>query len=230
LDSALFTTLVGEDDTHVRGRRLKGADRRDEILNAASALYITFGPSKTTTRQIAEAVGISQPSLYAHFPTKEALSHALAARAFSFLEARMNRVERLSLSPHERLSALITGYIAFALEESAAYKIAFMLDLALDPEQIKTLQQDTGLRSFHIFAQKIGELQSEKFVRAGPTDVVAQSIWAAMHGLCALLLARPQFPWATLDKLIAFHTQMIIQGAKSENYPAAAGCTSRDAE
>jgi AcrR family transcriptional regulator len=213
LDSDLITTLIVEDDTHVRGRRLKGADRRDEILNAASALYISFGPSRTTTRQIAEAVGISQPSLYAHFPTKEALSHALAARAFSFLEARMDRVERLSLSPQERLTVLITGYIAFALEESAAYKIAFMVDLALDHEQIKTFQQDTGLRSFHIFAQKIGELQAESYVRAGPTDVVAQSIWAAMHGLCALLLARPQFPWVDLDQLIGAHTQLIIQGA-----------------
>jgi AcrR family transcriptional regulator len=215
LDSVSSTTLIVKDDTQLRGRRLKGADRRDEILNAASALYVSFGPSKTTTRQIAEAVGISQPSLYAHFPTKEVLSHALAARAFGFLEARMERVKRLGLSAHARFSALITGYIAFALEESAAYKIAFMLDLALDHEQIKNLQLATGLSSFHIFAKKIAELQTEKFVRSGPTDIIAQSIWAAMHGLCALLLARPQFPWAKHEDLIAMHTQLIIQGARA---------------
>lgn len=214
MDSVSSTTLIIEDDVQLRGRRLKGAGRRDEILNAASALYIIFGPSKTTTRQIAQAVGISQPSLYAHFPTKEALSHALAARAFSFLEARMDRVERLGLTPYERLNALITGYIGFALEESGAYKIAFMLDLALDHEQIASLQRVTGLSSFHIFASKIAELQDEAFVRSGPTDIIAQSIWAAMHGLCALLLARPQFPWAKHEDLIALHTDLIIQGAR----------------
>lgn len=216
LDSVLNTTLIVEDGAHLRGRRRKGADRRDEILNAASALYVSFGPSKTTTRQIAQAVGISQPSLYAHFPTKEALSHALAARAFGFLEDRIDRVKRLDLSPHDRLKALITGYIAFALEESAAYKIAFMLDLALDHAHFQSLQHATGLSSFHIFASKIAELQTEKFVRPGPTDMIAQSIWASMHGLCALLLARPQFPWAKHEDLIALHTDLIIQGARKQ--------------
>jgi AcrR family transcriptional regulator len=206
---------VRDTDAPHRARRLKGADRRDEILNAASTLYISFGPSKTTTRQIAQAVGISQPSLYAHFPTKEALSHALANRAFALLEARMASLDPALSSADERLSSLITGYIAFALEEPAAYKIAFMLDLALNTDEIYVLQKLVGLRAFSIFHDKIGEFQAQKFVKPGPTDLIAQSIWAAMHGLCALLLARPLFPWANQDDLIAFHTELIIKGARA---------------
>jgi AcrR family transcriptional regulator len=199
-----------------RGQRLKGVDRREEILNAASALYIDFGPSKTTTRQIATAVGISQPSLYAHFPTKEALSHALATRAFALLEARMEGIEPDLIDPNQHLSALIVGYIRFALEESASYKIAFMLDLALDHEQQVILQNLVGLRAFSIFRDKVGDLQAQGFIQSGPTDLIAQSIWAAMHGLCALLLARPSFPWANQDELIAFHSGLIIQGARGK--------------
>lgn len=196
------------------GRRRKGPDRREEILEAASALFITYGPSKTTTRQIARSVGISQPSLYAHFPTKEALSQAMAARAFALLEARMHALPPASPSPVHHLTELIRGYIDFALEEPAAYQIAFMVDLSLSTTQVHELQELVGLEAFAIFQSKIANLQSLSCVKAGPTNLIAQSIWAAMHGLCALLLARPLFPWADREELIAFHAELIIRGAQ----------------
>jgi AcrR family transcriptional regulator len=195
--------------------RRKGALRRDEILNAASTLFIRYGPSKTTTRQIADAVGISQPSLYAHFPTKEALLQALAARAFGLLEDRMAQKEPAPLNPSDHLSALIKGYIDFALEEPSAYKIAFMIDVDLSDEVFIATQEIVGLRAFAIFQSKIEDLQKQNFVKAGDSNLIAQSIWAAMHGLCALLLARPLFPWADRSTLIAAHTQLILQGARA---------------
>jgi hypothetical protein len=33
-------------------------------------------------------------------------------------------------------------------------------------------------------------------------DHLEQSLWASMHGLCALLLARPDFPWGEIAPLI----------------------------
>jgi AcrR family transcriptional regulator len=195
-------------------RRLKGADRREEILNAAAALYITYGPSKTTTRQIALAVGISQPSLYAHFPTKDALSYALAERSFEILESRMEKAEQVADHPSALLATLISGYIHYALEEPSAYQIAFMLDLAFDGDTIAALPVHVGMRAFGIFSNKIAMLQQKSFVRAGRTEVIAQSLWAAMHGLCALLLARPLFPWADRDDLIAAHIKLIVDGAQ----------------
>jgi AcrR family transcriptional regulator len=208
---------IGEPETQPSPNtaRRKGANRREEILDAASQLFVSFGPSRTTTRQIAQAVGISQPSLYAHFPTKVALSHALATRAFSLLEARMEQTEAMYSSPNEHLEALIRGYIDFAIEESAAYKIAFMIDFQLSHEQIISLQELTGLRAFHIFKSKIEALQDTGFLKQEPSDVLAQSIWAAMHGLCALLLARPLFPWANRASLIDSHARLIIQGAQA---------------
>jgi AcrR family transcriptional regulator len=206
---------VEQASSHPKGRRKKSADRREEILDAASALYITYGPSKTTTRQIADAVGISQPSLYGHFPTKEALSQALATRAFTLLEERMESLPSPNEAMGNYLATLINSYIAFALEETAAYRIAFMIDLNLSLEHIESFQKLVGLQAFAIFRDKIALLQTHDCVKAGPIDMIAQSIWAAMHGLCALLIARPLFPWAQRDELIAFHTQLIVKGAQT---------------
>jgi AcrR family transcriptional regulator len=194
--------------------RLPSGQRREEILKAAAALYIENGPGRTSTRQIAQVVGISQPSLYAHFPTKDALSYALCEQAFAILQQRMDaQLIRLD-EPKHAFQQLIRGYVGFALEEPVAYQIAFMMDLSFEPETLADLQDHVGLRTFGKFRNHIEDLQARGAVRAAPTDLMAQSIWAAMHGLCALLLARPKFPWADLEALIGVHIDLIVTGAQ----------------
>ncbi|VXB89243.1 Bacterial regulatory s, tetR family protein [Arthrobacter sp. 9AX] len=48
-----------------------GATAREEILDAAAELFTTMGFANTSTRSIADAVGIRQSSLYHHFKTKD---------------------------------------------------------------------------------------------------------------------------------------------------------------
>ncbi|WP_203833100.1 TetR/AcrR family transcriptional regulator [Actinoplanes regularis] len=52
-------------------RRLPAATAREEILDAAAELFAQRGYTATSTRLIAEAVGIRQASLYYHFANKE---------------------------------------------------------------------------------------------------------------------------------------------------------------
>jgi AcrR family transcriptional regulator len=47
--------------------------RRDGILNAAGETFIRYGFRKTSMDDVARAAGLSRQSLYAYFPTKEAL-------------------------------------------------------------------------------------------------------------------------------------------------------------
>ena len=67
----------------------QGAERREEILAAALKLFNEFGVYAVSTRQIAEAVGISQPTLYAYFPTKDDIGMELHSRAFAMLGERL---------------------------------------------------------------------------------------------------------------------------------------------
>lgn len=56
-----------------------GATAREEILDAAAELFTTQGYANTSTRSIAEAVGIRQSSLYHHFGTKDDILEVLLA-------------------------------------------------------------------------------------------------------------------------------------------------------
>lgn len=59
--------------------RRPGETARDEILDAAAELFTTLGYASTSTRRIADAVGIRQASLYHHFATKDDILDALLA-------------------------------------------------------------------------------------------------------------------------------------------------------
>jgi AcrR family transcriptional regulator len=48
-------------------------ERKAAIVNAALPLFARKGFSETTTKDLAKAAGVSEPLLYRHFPSKEAL-------------------------------------------------------------------------------------------------------------------------------------------------------------
>jgi AcrR family transcriptional regulator len=190
--------------------RLKSAARREDILNHASRLFLSYGIAGTSTRMIANAVGISQPSLYAHFATKEALTNALSARAFAGLEELIAKIRSADIPAATRLEALIRGYIRFALDQGAAYRIAFMLEGPMHEDEAFNPDILPGMQAFAGFRDGLALLQHEGQLREGSTDHLAQSLWASMHGLCALLLARPDFPWGDIEAMIDFHVEIIL--------------------
>lgn len=63
--------------TVARNGKNQAADTRERILIEASRLLALNGYRGTTTREIAAAVGISQPSLFFHFDTKRAIVEEL---------------------------------------------------------------------------------------------------------------------------------------------------------
>jgi AcrR family transcriptional regulator len=56
-----------------RAPRLAREERRDQIVREALCLFASRGYSGTTTRTIAERVGITEAALYRYFPSKQSL-------------------------------------------------------------------------------------------------------------------------------------------------------------
>lgn len=57
--------------------RMKGDERREQILAAAISLFATHGFSGTTTKEIAKAAGVSEAMVFRHFANKDALYGAI---------------------------------------------------------------------------------------------------------------------------------------------------------
>ena len=89
-------------------RRRPGATPADEILDAAAELFTTRGYTATSTRAIADAVGIRQASLYTHFRTKSAILVSLLDSTVGPALEQARRLDDGSRDPREVLLTLAT--------------------------------------------------------------------------------------------------------------------------
>src|SRR5947199_817364 len=77
---------------------------RQRIVDAARAHFFCHGFRSVTMDQLAEELGISKKTLYAHFPGKIELLEAVLADKFAGVEAKLNEIARAH--PHDFSMAL----------------------------------------------------------------------------------------------------------------------------
>jgi AcrR family transcriptional regulator len=94
-------------------QRRPGSTARDEILDAAGELFTTLGYAGTSTRTIAEAVGIRQASLYHYFKTKDDILCALLSQTVTptlmIIDSLSGTEPALSAAEHLHALALFDG-------------------------------------------------------------------------------------------------------------------------
>ena len=88
---------------------------RATILSEARTIFARRGYAETSLREIAEAVGIKTPSLYAHFSSKDALYEEVYAEVAVEHTAFFDDLARSSgdLEPLSRLRHLLGGIEAY---------------------------------------------------------------------------------------------------------------------
>ena len=72
---------------------MKQEDTKQKILDKALELFSEQGYDAVSVGQIAKAVGITAPSLYNHFPSKQAIFDALVASTAARYEADTDRID-----------------------------------------------------------------------------------------------------------------------------------------
>jgi AcrR family transcriptional regulator len=87
----------------------KGIRTREKILFEAGDLFNKLGFVATTTRDIASAVGIKQPSLYFHFKSKVEIASAL----FDLSLTRPLEISKLLLNSRQSPTIKLYSYISF---------------------------------------------------------------------------------------------------------------------
>lgn len=91
-------------------------ERKNEILDAAEALFAEKGFDHTSTNEILEAVGIAKGTLYHHFKSKEDIMDAIIERqSEQMLTAARKAASDRSIPVEERLIRVI---LALRLEET----------------------------------------------------------------------------------------------------------------
>jgi hypothetical protein len=62
-------------------------------------------------------------------------------------------------------------------------------------------------------------MHAQGLTRSIDPEQLAQSLWAGMHGLVSLLIARPEFPWVERETLIRGHLDLLVYAAMRPKAP-----------
>lgn len=89
--------------TRKQSRPVENEETRSIILRVSQELFMEYGYRAISTRQIAEACGLTQPALYHHFTDKQQLYAAMAREGLASTGAILAGIARRKESVDERL-------------------------------------------------------------------------------------------------------------------------------
>lgn len=185
--------------------------RRAEILEAAERIFVANGYEGATIRKIADEVGVSSTALYMHFPDKGCILLEISERTIRQLLERNAEIASKPEDAARRVELMLDSYMRWGLEHPNAYMLVFCSVTPVSDVLGDSLAEISA-RCYDIFSGVVRELAQEQRLKSGDADSVAQALWAATHGLVALLITRPDFEWAPTEDLMKLTLGGLMQG------------------
>jgi AcrR family transcriptional regulator len=103
-------------------------DLRNALMEAALAALERDGPDAVSLRELAAEVGVSRAAPYRHFPDRDALLAAVAAKGFEDLVGVYEKALGGPGDGRVRLKRALRGYMAFARSRPGLHALMFESD------------------------------------------------------------------------------------------------------
>jgi AcrR family transcriptional regulator len=194
-----------------RAKRGQGDQLREQILDATYELLVETGNAdKVSTRAVAQRVGCSSPALYLHFPDKASLLWATCNRQFLRLSELIAAAVAGLDDPVEALVAAGRAYVTFGVEHLEEYRVMMMVpDMVIWNPPIGELPNEAGFDILHALIERA---MAAGRIRDDDPTMVALTVWAAMHGIVSLRVAKPAFEWPPIDDQIDRMLDLVTTG------------------
>jgi AcrR family transcriptional regulator len=176
----------------VAHRRARGRDSvRLALIDAARDVLAQEGYDGMTIRRVAERAEYSLGTVYSYFADKDDLLYSLVLEDFTRLTERLRAVRET----HEGAAAvrqMLLSYAQMGLEQPRSYEVMFMFRPKLAR---RNASDDSDEHAYSIFRSCVLAAMERGEFRAMDPDLVAQMMWASVHGLVSLRLTLTEFPW-----------------------------------
>ncbi|MCW2667495.1 MAG: TetR/AcrR family transcriptional regulator [Frankiales bacterium] len=140
--------------------------RRHVIVAAAAELFHRQGFERTSTQEIADAVGLLKGSLYHHVRSKGDVLFAIMQEVHDDLQANADRAAAAEGSPVEQVVSFIEGHLDVVLGNLTWGRVYSQELGALDVDRRERIIRERGdyeraLRSLVATAQSAGQLRTD---------------------------------------------------------------------
>jgi AcrR family transcriptional regulator len=184
-----------------RGRAPGYDMQREQILARAAELFAKQGYTATSMNQVAEACGVSKPSLYHYVRDKYQLLVEIAEDHVGRLQALVAAVQQESLAPEARVRRLIERFLEAYAGAQAAHRVLTEDVKFLQPADRKRVldgQRDVVAA----FAQAIAQARPE-LLDAGLDKALTMLLFGMMNWMFTWLRPRGAYTHALMAPVVA---------------------------
>ena len=186
---------------------------RQEILDAASELFVKEGYEQVSMRRIAERIEYSPTTIYLYFKDKSALLEQVCHEAFSRLSLLLKRILDQPGDPVEQLKKGLIAYVHFGVENPHQYRAAFMMPKPEDFDKLKYNKPDSpGMQAFDFLRRGVQSCKASGKLRVGDVELASQVLWCGVHGVTSLLITHEAFPWVSQEQVIHSVVDTLVYG------------------
>lgn len=159
-------------------------DRQKDFLHASIEIVSRQGFSKLTIRNVASAVGVTEPAIYRHFPNKLALLTAMTEDLQEAIMPHFRALREGSDRPGETFSSFIRGLFEEFKLRPAYAPFIFSEEIFHNEPQLREKLQRVLSGNIAVLTESFEALQIDKGFR---TDIEAQEL--ALITLASIRLA-----------------------------------------
>ena len=204
----------------VRERRTREKrELKQQILDAARELFVREGYESVSMRKIADKIEYSPATIYTYFQDKDEILDCLCEETFLKLhQDKMAAVHQMKCDALELLKKGMETYIRFGLDHPDHYTVTLILKAPPyeKPEGRETRKAKTGQRCFDDMRSIVRRAMEEGKIKNGDLEETSQALWAGIHGLTALLITQPGFPFVERERLIQRTIEILVRGVSAD--------------
>lgn len=143
-------------------------DARQRVLDSATVVFARRGYSGASVQELLRATGLSKPTLYYYFGSKEGLFRAVLDFAYDESYRRLESAARSPGSVEQRLAALVKALFSFTREYRELCRLVIGTTFAA-PEEVPPRAPDPARRqrAFDLFAEVIQQGRQSGVLDAG---------------------------------------------------------------
>ncbi|MBZ9714309.1 TetR/AcrR family transcriptional regulator [Deinococcus multiflagellatus] len=172
---------------------------RQELLTAARTLLAGRPAAELSLREVARQAGVSHAAPYHHFSDRHALLLALGEVCMTEFVVAQEQAAAAPPTPLARLVALGEAYVGYAAQHPHAFTLIF--DPQVCPPGSVSPLAPLIERNQTLLARLLAEAQASGDLQTAQPEVVAQGLWATVHGLAHLVMSGHLPPHATAQIL-----------------------------
>ena len=165
-------------------------DLRRTLLDASLDLIEAEGLGALSLREVARRAGVTHQAPYHHFANKGAVIAALVEEGFTLLRNEMlRRRDRAAPGAAARLAAIGVGYVGFALEHPAHFRVMFRPELSSAIAERR--HGEVATEAYRLLEESVAACVSEGLASRADEKTLVLLSWSLVHGLAALWLDGP---------------------------------------